>query len=174
MYLCVITVSNVLFSIRYRVGILMCVEPLTCWLRSILAIICIKYNTCASSSTFIINRLWLAVFRASMWWCECTEPWRKLSNDCYIILKCYIHDTLKPTMSSWSSGYGVGPEIKRYRVRFPQRWSYVKALGKLWIHTAFGHPVVMGIRWNGQLVLQLQEMRYILLREIRLWKSSNT
>ena len=38
---------------------------------------------------------------------------------------------------------GVGPEIKGSGVRFHQRWSCIKALGKLWIHITSVHPALM-------------------------------
>ena len=69
----------------------------------------------------------------------------------------------------------IGPEIKGSGVRFPLRWSCIKALNNLWNHTTSGHLAVMGTRWNEKLVLcdwlQLQKMTCNLPREMRLWKS---
>ena len=66
----------------------------------------------------------------------------------------------------------VEPEVKASRVRFPQSWSCIKFLCKLWIYFISGHPVVMGTKWNAKLVLcewlQLLKTRCILPKEMRL------
>ena len=49
--------------------------------------------------------------------------------------------------SAWLSASSIAPKIKGSGVQFPQRWSCLKALGNLWIHTV--HPAVIGTRWNG-------------------------
>ena len=56
-------------------------------------------------------------------------------------------------------------------------WGSIPAelvMGKYWIHTNSVHPEVFRTRWNEKLVLcewlQLQKMRCILTREVRLWQ----